>query len=66
MVPAGVDWSKAQAYGVRVYSVEDYCLIKGNYTRHILLGYGNLPEENIEAGIARLREFIVVNACRNC
>lgn len=66
MVPAGVDWSKAQAYGVRVYGVEDYCLIKGNYTRHILLGYGNLPEENIEAGIARLREFIVVNACRNC
>ncbi|CAM4472370.1 aminotransferase class I/II-fold pyridoxal phosphate-dependent enzyme [Paenibacillus phoenicis] len=45
-VPTGIDWwSKAQAYGVRVYGVEDYCLIQGNYTRHILLGYGNLPEE---------------------
>ncbi|MNM81904.1 HTH-type transcriptional regulatory protein GabR [compost metagenome] len=57
-LPVGIDWSNAQAHGVRVYSVEDYCLVKGNYTRHILLGYGNLPEENIEPGIARLRRFI--------
>ncbi|MGG6311940.1 PLP-dependent aminotransferase family protein [Paenibacillus macerans] len=63
-VPAGIDWSNAPAYGVRVYGVEDYCLIKENYTRHVLLGYGNLPEEIIEPGIARLRRFVEETDCR--
>lgn len=63
-----MDWAKAQAYGVRVYGVEDYCLIQGNYKRHILLGYGNLPEEFIEPGIARLTRFIeeTVGASQQC
>lgn len=67
-IPTDMDWAKAQAYGVRVYGVEDYCLIQGNYKRHILLGYGNLPEEFIEPGIARLTRFIeeTVGASQQC
>ena len=64
-IPAGLDWSKSQAYGVRVYGVEEYCLIQGNYTRHILLGYGNLPEVKIELGIERLRSFLEEYAYRD-
>ncbi|MCZ8519630.1 MULTISPECIES: MocR-like pyridoxine biosynthesis transcription factor PdxR [Paenibacillus] len=53
-----VDWQQSVTYGVKVYSVEDYCLIKGNHTRHILLGYGNTEEKDMEMGIERLHRFL--------
>jgi GntR family transcriptional regulator/MocR family aminotransferase len=56
--PPSVDWASSVHYGVRIGSVEEYAFVKGRYERHIVLGYGNVPDEAIEEGIARLRRFL--------
>ncbi|WP_231571150.1 MocR-like pyridoxine biosynthesis transcription factor PdxR [Gordoniibacillus kamchatkensis] len=53
-----VDWQQSASYGVKVHGVEDYCLVKGKHANKILLGYGNVREEDIEPGIERLRRFV--------
>lgn len=52
-----VDWQQSVPYGVKINSVDDFCLIKGNHTNKILIGYGNIGEEDIERGIQRLHHF---------
>jgi len=42
--------------GVRVYPVETHAIRKGNYLDCLVLGYGNLSPQEIETGIARLRQ----------
>ena len=54
----GPDWSRSAEYGVTVDSVEDYCVRRGTRTRQIVLGYGNIREEDIEPGIERLSRFV--------
>jgi len=55
---AAPEWSRSAEYGVVVDSVEDYCLQRGFRTRQIVLGYGNIREEDIEPGIERLSRFV--------
>lgn len=42
--------------GVRVYPVEIHSIIKGNNLDKLILGYGNLTEEQIGEGIKRMKE----------
>jgi len=53
------DWQQSVAYGVRVHGVEEYCLVQGQRTQQVVLGYGNVHKEDIEAGIERLHRFIL-------
>lgn len=52
-----VDWQDAEQYGVRIHGVEDYCLIKSNHHNQIVLGYGNVNEQDIQLGIERLHQY---------
>jgi GntR family transcriptional regulator/MocR family aminotransferase len=56
--PYDVDWQRSVEYGVKIYRVEDYCLVKGSHSHQILLGYGNIREEDIKTGIGRLSRFV--------
>lgn len=40
--------------GVVVYPVEEHALIKGNYSDHVILGYGHLDPALISEGVSRL------------
>ncbi|TVX85261.1 PLP-dependent aminotransferase family protein [Paenibacillus agilis] len=40
--------------GVKVYPVEIHAIEKGKHLHRIILGYGNLSEEQIETGVQRL------------
>lgn len=53
-----VAWHQSNSYGVNVHAVEDYCMVKGLRRQQIVLGYGNVSEENIELGIERLHKFL--------
>ncbi|MFF5996904.1 PLP-dependent aminotransferase family protein [Lysinibacillus sp. KU-BSD001] len=44
--------------GVKVYSVEDHTIEKGNHLNRIILGYGHLNNEEIKEGITRLYNAI--------
>ena len=57
-VMSHLDWHQTVSYGVKVHTVEDYCMVKGLRRHQIVLGYGNISEENIELGIERLHEFL--------
>ncbi|NGQ95730.1 PLP-dependent aminotransferase family protein [Brevibacillus sp. SYP-B805] len=56
--PFDVDWQRSIAYGVKIHCVEEYSLVKGSHSHQILLGYGNIREEEIETGIERLSRFV--------
>lgn len=51
-----IEW--IQHYGVQVYSVDHYSLVKNIHGNKMVLGYGSLPLEKIEEGVRRLREAI--------
>ncbi|MGX6444302.1 MocR-like pyridoxine biosynthesis transcription factor PdxR [Neobacillus sp. K501] len=51
-----IDW--LQNYGVLVYSVDHYSLVKDTHSNKMVLGYGSLSLEKIEEGVRRLREAI--------
>lgn len=44
--------------GVRVYPVEMHALNKGQHLNKVILGYGNLTEEEIVDGIKRLNNVL--------
>ncbi|WP_028594935.1 PLP-dependent aminotransferase family protein [Paenibacillus assamensis] len=44
--------------GVRVYSVEIHAIEKGKHLQRIILGYGNLSEEQIKKGVQRLASIL--------
>lgn len=43
---------------VKVYPVEHHAIDKGRHVNKVILGYGNLREEEIETGIGRLRSTL--------
>lgn len=43
---------------VKVYPVEHHTIQKGIHVNKVILGYGNLREEEIEQGIGRLKETL--------
>ena len=49
-----IDTQQIETYGVRVYAVEQHAIQKGYYANHVIIGYGNTREDNIEEGIIRL------------
>lgn len=53
-----IDWSTAKSFGVQLSALDDYARVKGRYPGMIVLGYGQLDEEEIEEGIRRLRAFV--------
>lgn len=54
-----VDWHHSISYGVKVHNIEEYCMVKGLRRHQIVLGYGNVSEDNIELGIERLHQFLL-------
>jgi GntR family transcriptional regulator / MocR family aminotransferase len=51
-----IEW--IQNYGVQVYSVDHYSLVKNIRGNKMVLGYGSLPLEKIEEGVRRLKKAI--------
>lgn len=49
---------KIEEYGVKVYPIEQYSLVKGNHKSRIVMGYGGLSLEQIEKGVQLLREIL--------
>ncbi|AZV42943.1 GntR family transcriptional regulator [Peribacillus asahii] len=43
---------------VKVYPVEHHTIQKGRHVNKVILGYGNLREEEIEEGVCRLRTIV--------
>jgi len=54
----GALFSKIKAAGVGVVPVSEHTLQKGKYDDMILLGFGNLPEEKIKAGLSVLKKIL--------
>jgi GntR family transcriptional regulator / MocR family aminotransferase len=44
---------------VRLYPVEQHAIHHGRHRNKVIIGYGNLNEEEIEMGISRLKESLV-------
>lgn len=49
---------KLEANGIKVPTVEEHTLEKGRYLNQILIGYGNLSDEDIIEGIRRIWEVL--------
>ncbi|MUK87838.1 aminotransferase class I/II-fold pyridoxal phosphate-dependent enzyme [Ornithinibacillus sp. L9] len=47
-----------QEHSVKIYSVEQYSILKGKHSNKIVMGYGSLPTEKIEEGVRRLKKAI--------
>ncbi|GED54721.1 PLP-dependent aminotransferase family protein [Brevibacillus borstelensis] len=44
--------------GVRVYPVEEHAIQKGRHLDKVIIGYGNLPEEDIVEGVLRMKRVL--------
>lgn len=53
-----IDWNELETFGVRLGSFDDYARVKGRHNGKIVLGYGNLTEEEIAEGLLRLHRFM--------
>lgn len=49
---------KLSAAGVRVYPVEEHAICPGRHTDKLIIGYGNVSEEEIEEGVRRLYSLL--------
>lgn len=52
------DWEKA---GVCVYPVEQHAIRKGCHQSKVIIGYGNLTQEEIEEGVRRIKTVLSRN-----
>ncbi len=52
-----IEWDKLEDFGVRFYTFDDYAISATRYPNRIVLGYGNLSEEEIDEGLQRIRRF---------
>jgi GntR family transcriptional regulator/MocR family aminotransferase len=50
--------TRLEVAGVRVYPVEAHALHKGRYLHQVILGYGNLTEEEISEGVKRIKDVL--------
>lgn len=50
-----VDLEKA---GVRLYPVEEHAIIQGRHEEKIIIGYGNVDEEQIVEGVSRMKAVL--------
>jgi GntR family transcriptional regulator/MocR family aminotransferase len=57
--------AKSQAFGIRVYPIEHYCIRKGNHSDKLMLGYGHLHVDEIHQSVLRLYDFIMKNSISN-
>lgn len=53
-----IDWTQLETFGVRMSTFEDYARQKGKHPGLLVLGYGNLTEEEISEGVSRLYRFL--------
>jgi len=53
-------WEEA---GVRLYPVEQHAIRKGYHQSKVILGYGNLTQEEIEEGVRRIK-IVLPNTSR--
>jgi GntR family transcriptional regulator/MocR family aminotransferase len=44
--------------GVRLYPVEQHAIRKGGHQSKVILGYGNLTQEEIEEGVRRIKTVL--------
>jgi GntR family transcriptional regulator/MocR family aminotransferase len=49
------DWEEA---GVRLYPVEGHAIRKGHHRSKVILGYGNLTQDEIEEGVMRIKTVL--------
>lgn len=52
-----IDWRELEAFGVRLYAIDDYAVWKGRYPGRAVLGYGNLTEDEMAEGLRRIHRF---------
>jgi GntR family transcriptional regulator/MocR family aminotransferase len=50
--------SQIHDHGVKVYPVELHTIIKGLYSNHIILGFGNLDEVKIAEGVTKFKRVL--------
>ncbi|WP_312113897.1 MocR-like pyridoxine biosynthesis transcription factor PdxR [Brevibacillus reuszeri] len=46
--------------GVRLYPVEEHAIIRGRHDDKIIIGYGNVSEENIVEGVRKMKSILAV------
>lgn len=52
---------KIEQFGVKVYSVQEHAIEKGKNLNQLILGYGHLNNEEIEEGVARLKQALSIH-----
>ncbi|MGG1660767.1 hypothetical protein [Brevibacillus sp. NRS-1366] len=45
--------------GVLLYPVEEHAIIKGRHEEKVIIGYGNVSEEQIVEGVSRMKVILV-------
>jgi GntR family transcriptional regulator/MocR family aminotransferase len=55
---SNLDWDEAEKFGVEVDSFTEFCINKGTNRNKIVLGYGNLSDNEILEGVNRLYDFV--------
>lgn len=51
-------FDRLDANGIHVPSVEEHAIVKGNHLNQIMIGYGNLSNEEIKEGIKRIKDTL--------
>ncbi|GED68776.1 GntR family transcriptional regulator [Brevibacillus reuszeri] len=46
--------------GVRLYPVEEHAIIRGKHDDKVIIGYGNVSEENIVEGVRKMKSILAV------
>lgn len=49
---------RAAEQGIRIATVEQYCIQKGRHTDKLVMGYGHLTMDEIKSGVALLKQFM--------
>lgn len=52
-----IDWQQIESFGVRLSTFDDYASSIGKHQGKVVLGYGNLTEEEITEGLWRIHRF---------
>lgn len=53
-----LDWNRIEAFGVRLSTFDDYAMRMGRSPGKVVLGYGNLTEEQIAEGLRRISRLM--------
>jgi GntR family transcriptional regulator / MocR family aminotransferase len=55
-------FEKLSDYGIKIHAIDKHTIKKGKYNDTLMLGYGNLSDENIVLGVGRMKKAFL-NCC---